>query len=100
MSNHDPGLRILLNVSRRRLRMLIAVVLLVCVVVIVISPFIDLPDSALRARAAAILCQLALFAMAFMFRGLSDTALRPSAAPTPFLPITRPLHEAVCAWLC
>jgi hypothetical protein len=56
-------------VMRRTFRVLIATVLLVCVLAVVVSPFVDLPASTLRARTAALVCFFALAAIAYSVSG-------------------------------
>jgi|SRR5689334_9467446 len=58
----SAGILTLVGCSKHRV--IIAVLLLFCVVAIVVSPYVDLPRTTLRARIAALVLHLAIIAVA------------------------------------
>lgn len=84
----------------RGFRVLVAAVLLACVLVILVAPYVDLPLTTLRARAAALFTQLALLIMASLLWGFHsfNWALRPTAYSLP--PPASPSPDMTCSWLC
>jgi phosphate/sulfate permease len=87
-------------VGRRTIRVLMAAVLLACLLVIVTSPFVDLPVSTMRAKIAALLCLLTLVAAACLLSGVIDRAFIVATAPRiPALPAGAS-PDFTCARLC
>lgn len=92
--------RILHSVTAGALRMVVVAALLVCVLAIVISPFVDLPATALRARAAALLCLLAIMAVAFFAAGIQTFSFDPAPERCAIAPPAVVSPDVTCSWLC
>ena len=98
--NRLRGCRILRSVTAGAFRVLIVAALLVCDLAIVISPFVDLPATALRARTAALLCLLALISIAFSMCGIHIFSFKLAPEECVLPPPAKTSADVTCRWLC